>query len=193
MRIVDTSNGPAIEDDGYIILPTDSQGLLHVATLDPGSVNGLLAEIAGYVSSGAEAVTSQIHVDDEGSLTINHDEAQDVLAASSRMASAAGVLNQALQTLVSHLAPRPEPTLPPHEEPFINFPVGYKFAVLTIASGLSMPVGYYPELELIPESIRRGTLTGGFEIFTQNGELPTDYRALTPDEATAGLPPASAE
>lgn len=193
MDIVDTSNGPAIrDDDGYVILPTDTQGLLHVSTLNSPILNELLARIALYVEEGLAEFRSKVAVDDQGAITtISYEDIQDVVHTISKGSSSAGLMTQVSQGLLNGLVNRPaaeEMGHPTEPNTYISFPPGYHYAVVKVEPGVvSQPVSYYPEIGLIPEDVRRGTVDGSYEIYVKTGPN-IEHRFMTPDEVLATLP-----
>lgn len=191
MDIVDTSNGPAIRDaDGYIILPNDVQGLLHVSTLDSAILNTFLDTIAQYVEDGLNEFRDKIVVNDSGQIdTVSYEDIQDTVHLISKGSSSAGLMAQIANGLLNGLVNRPVQDDDGDFEPntYISFPPGYHYAVVKVEPGVvAQPVSYYPEMELIPEDVRRATLDGSYEVYTKTG--PVEHRFLTPDEVLATLP-----
>ena len=193
MDIVDTSNGPAIRDnDGYIILPGDIQGLVHVSTLDNEVLNALLDSIADYVTDAVDQFKTKVRVDADGQISaVAYEDISETVQAISRGAQSASLMTQVSQGLLNGLVLRPtseETGHPTEPATYISFPAGYHFAVVKIEPGVvSQPVSYYPEIGLIPEDVRRGTADGAYEVYAKSGSGP-EHRFMAPDEVLATLP-----
>jgi len=180
----------AIDDDGYIILPSDTQGLIHAATLSPDTVNELLSGIAQYVADGAQAVITQAHLNADGNVDVPEEEIRDVVITVTKMQAAAQVLAAAANAVITQLYVRPEPTGGNDQTPetAILFPAGYPIAYIKVDPGGITAVSYVTDLDLVSEPIRRGAVDGTYEFYraAENG-TPV---FMTPDEVVGTLPEA---
>lgn len=190
MRIVDTSNGPAIDDDGYIILPTDRAGILHLATLDPNMVNDLLDSISRYISEGLADFKKYVRLNAAGELSVPFSDIEDISHNLSKANSASALMAQVSRFLLQELSvgsdtPDSNAVV---EQPAPSFPPGYEIVVYPAASadGVPTPGLYYPSFDVIPQKVLDGIQSGEYSLYHWEG-AETGSVQMSYDEVMAAV------
>lgn len=185
MKIVDTSNGPAIDDDGYVILPTDTQGLLHLAALNPSIVNELLDSVSSYIETGLASFNSRVRLTEDGDIAVPSDEVNELLHEVSKSHSAASLMFQISRGLLPALAQAdPSEVAESEAGPRLIAP-GYDYMVYQNgADAPEVPVSYYATFDLIPQKILDGAVNGSYTIHVRTSESG-ENRPMEPAEISS--------
>lgn len=156
MKIVDTSTGPAIDDSGYITMPSDTQGLMHLATLNPGIVNELLDTLSSYVRAGLDEFDSRVRLNADGEFEIPFDEIDELVHAISKSNSSATLVFQISRGMVPALS-QPDPNRPTETDENRPYTLleGYDYMVFSHEPGdpEDVPIAFYATFDLIPQII----------------------------------------